>query len=89
MYLYYPYDGEKVLAVTPDYAGQEALGVYRFFLKMPDGTYYKINSKKNRNKYIIPYLNKCEAFKKEHDGNFSPGEPQFNATIRLYNKLCD
>jgi hypothetical protein len=102
VYLYEPYDGHAGIRMgmpnpktydPKNYPStgidQKVQGVYRFFLKMPDGTYYKINSKKNRTKYIIPYLNKCEDFKNEYKGNFSPGEPQFMETIELYNSLCD
>jgi len=93
VYLYYPYDGANVQRMSaPGHdikPGTAALGVYRFFLKLPDGTYYKINSKKNRTKYIIPFLTKCEKFTAQYTGNFSPREPQFMETIELYNALCD
>jgi len=37
-------------------------GIYKFFIKLPNGTFYKINSKKNMKKYIIPYLQECAEF---------------------------
>lgn len=65
------------------------VGIYRFFIKMPDGTYYKINSKKNMNKYIKPYLLKCSEFKSEYSGDFSTEELPFMQMIQLYNSLCN
>ncbi len=64
-------------------------GTYRFFLKMPDGTFYKINKKKNIKKYIKPYLLQCSAFTEQYQGDFSTKEEEFMEMIRLYNSICD
>ncbi len=37
-------------------------GQYRFLIKMPDGKYYKANSKKDCSEFIEPFLNQCQAF---------------------------
>jgi hypothetical protein len=71
---------------NPNFSGPS--GIYRFFLKMPDGTYYKINSKKNMKTYIIPYLKQCSEFNKSYKGDFSSKEDPFMEMIRLYNSLC-
>jgi len=64
-------------------------GIYRFYLKMPDGTYYKINNKGNMKKFIRPYLLKCTEFKNEYKGDYSAREQPFTDMIRLYNSLCE
>jgi DNA-directed RNA polymerase subunit L len=69
--------------------GNVPSGTYRFFIKMPDGTYYKINKKSNVEKYIKPYLLKCEEFKNQYKGDFSRREFQFMEMIKLYNSLCN
>ena len=65
------------------------MGVYKFFLKLPDGTYYKINNKKNMKKYIIPYLLECPEFKSQYTGDFSKEEEAFIEMIELYNSVCE
>ncbi len=44
-------------------------GQYRFFLKMPDGKYYKANSKKDCNEYIQPFLSQCPEFANAFKGS--------------------
>jgi hypothetical protein len=63
-------------------------GVYKFFIKLPDGTYYKVNKKKNMNKYIIPYLQECEAFKSQYTGDYSADQEPFIEMVKLYNSVC-
>lgn len=65
------------------------VGLYRFFIKMPDGNYYKINSKKNMKVIIKPYLLKCDEFADEYKGDFSSLEGPFMEMIMLYNSLCN
>lgn len=78
-------------------------GIYRFFIKFPDGTYYKIDKKKNRKKFIEPYLLKCQKFKEAYTGDFvfkekpnlkaeepfKEREDSFKKIIELYNSLCN
>ena len=64
-------------------------GIYRFYLKMPDGTYYKINNKHNMEDFIKPYLLKCKDFENQYKGDFSAHEGPFMKMIRLYNSLCE
>ena len=63
-------------------------GTYRFFLKMPTGTYYKINNKSNMKEHIKPYLSRCKEFAAEYKGDFNTNEEPFMEMIRLYNSLC-
>ncbi len=76
-------------APSGDWNTGSARGSYRFFIKMPDGTYYKINSKSNLKKYIKPYLLQCEEFEKQYKGSFSTREWPFMEMIKLYNSLCE
>ncbi len=79
-----------------------AAGNYRFFIKLPNGTFYKVNKKKNIEKYIEPYLLKCEEFKKQFKGfhfdrakfaakgsSLDENEQHFIEQIELYNSLCN
>jgi len=63
-------------------------GIYRFYIKMPDGSYYKINSKKNMKNIIKPYLLSCKEFENNYKGDFSTREQPFMDMIKLYNSLC-
>jgi len=72
---------------VPNSAGGPS-GKYIFYIKMPEGTFYKINKKSNMKKYIIPYVSKCEEFKSKYKGDYSTLEKPFIAMIRLYNSLC-
>ena len=69
--------------------GPTVTGIYRFFLKMPDGTYYNIKSKSDMKKHIKPYLLKCVAFKNQYKGDFSTREEPFMDMIKLYNSICE
>lgn len=62
--------------------------MYIFYLKMPDGTFYRINDKLNMSQIIVPYLKKCTAFTSQYDGDYSNKEEAFIGMIRLYNQLC-
>ena len=90
-------DGKLIVYTSSPYASaantnsdgsQGNVGSYRFIIKMPDGKYYKINDKGNMKKHIIPYLNKCSAFKTEYKGEFKTKEEPFIEMIELYNTLC-
>lgn len=62
--------------------------MYIFYIKMTDGRFYKINSKKNMNEVIIPYLKKCKPFIDSYSGDYSNKETPFMEMIRLYNSAC-
>jgi len=61
--------------------------ITKHYVKMPDGTYYNLQSKKARKKHLIPYLKKCKQFNSEYKGKFKYQE--FDKIIELYNKLCE
>lgn len=63
-------------------------GKYKFFIKLPNGIFYKINSKKNMKKNIIPYLQECEEFKNQYKGDYSYEKEPFIEMIELYNSIC-
>ncbi|MEI6767245.1 MAG: hypothetical protein WCM76_16565 [Bacteroidota bacterium] len=86
--------GQTGMQYTPGAAGGDwstggPSGTYRFFLKMPNGTYIKVNSPKNMKEKIKPFLLKCEEFKKQYKGDFSTMEKPFIEMIELYNSLCN
>ena len=83
-------DGTLKVYLASQYVSNSggSTGTYRFFIKFPDGTFCKINNKKNLNSIIKPYLLKCEAFKNAYTGTFSTREEPFQEMIRLYNSLC-
>lgn len=62
--------------------------MYIFYLKMPDGKFYRINNKLNMSQFIVPYLKKCTAFTDQYHGDYSNKEEPFIEMIRLYNQLC-
>ncbi len=64
-------------------------GISKFYIKLPDGVFYNINKSSDRNKHIIPYLKKCEAFMSEYTGTFKPNYNKFIKTVELYNSLCN
>ncbi|GAA4899531.1 hypothetical protein GCM10023311_26080 [Flaviramulus aquimarinus] len=68
--------------------GGSKMGAYHYTIKMPNGKFYDIKGKKDMKKHIIPYLLKCEEFKKQYKGEFKTHETLFNKTIELYNSLC-
>ncbi len=88
------FTARKVDGILKVYLAQQAStsggpsGTYRFFIKFPDGTYVKINSKKNMENIIKPYLIKCSAFVSNYKGNYSTRENPFMEMITLYNSLC-
>jgi hypothetical protein len=73
--------------VSTTHQGQS--GPYIFFLKMPDGTIYKINKKSNMEDYIKPHLLACREFAKQYKGDFSSEEAPFMESIKLYNSVCN
>ncbi len=62
-------------------------GITKHFVKMPNGTYYDIRSKKDRKKHIIPYLKRCAKFRTAYTGDYD--KRTFNEIITLYNELCE
>lgn len=64
-------------------------GILKFFIRMPDGTYYDINKGSHMKKYIIPYLQECSEFVSQYKGDYSKKMDEFIETIELYNSLCD
>lgn len=62
--------------------------MYIFYLKMPDGIFYKINSNKNMKNVIIPYLKECKLFVDSYTGDYDNKEEPFMEMIRLYNSVC-
>lgn len=68
--------------------GSVTTSITKFFIKMPDGTFYDIRKSGHRKKYIIPYLQNCEAFNSAYKGNFESDYDSFIKIIELYNSVC-
>jgi hypothetical protein len=68
--------------------GMITTGITKFFLKMPDGTFYDIRSS-DRKKYIIPYLKTCAEFNSAFQGDFKDNFENFTKIIALYNSMCN
>lgn len=69
-------------------SGIVTTGITKFFIKMPDGTFYNINKNSDLKKNIIPYLKQCIAFNSAYNGDFRSDYYSFTKMIELYNSLC-
>lgn len=89
-YLERTIDGHLILYLQHQKNSNTSNGtvMYIFYLKMPDGKFYKINKKKNVNEVIIPYLHECKPFVDSYKGDYSNKEEPFMEMIRLYNSIC-
>lgn len=61
-------------------------GQYRFLIKMPDGKYYKANSKKDCSEFIEPFLNQCPAFVSAFKGSLDKIENFAQPRMWVWNK---
>lgn len=61
-------------------------GQYRFLIKMPDGKYYKANSKQDCSKYIEPYLFQCPAFANAFKGSLKKIESFASPRMWVWDK---
>lgn len=62
--------------------------ITKFFIKMPDGTFYDIRKNRDLKKHIIPYLKQCDAFNSAYNGDFISDYENFTKMIVLYNSVC-
>jgi hypothetical protein len=88
----YIYSERKVDGAIKVYLDEKAPGVsplYRFYVRLPDGSYLKVNSKSNMKKYITPALLQCEDFKDAYVGEFSNEEQNFLDMVSFYNFLIE
>ena len=63
--------------------------IYRFYVRLADGSYVKVNSRSNMNRHIKPALLTCEDFNDSYQGEFSNDEMEFLDMVSFYNFLCD
>jgi len=63
--------------------------VYRFYVRLEDGSYLKANSKSNMRKYIKPALLECEDFRDAYPGEYSDEEQDFLNMVSFYNFLIE
>ena len=65
------------------------VSVARYMVKLGKGkTFYDIK-KKNIEKYVKPYVLRCEEFKNKYKGEFKAKKEIFDPMIKLFNQLCD
>ena len=62
--------------------------ITKFFIKMPDGTFYDVRKNRDLKKHIIPYLKQCNAFNSAYNGDFSHDYDSFSKLVVLYNSVC-
>ncbi len=74
---------------TTKYSGVATSYKTRFYVKWPDGKFYKANSRKNMNKIFKPYLMKCKSFTAQCKGKYKIKIAPFMDMIRLYNSVCE
>ena len=88
----YIYSERKVNGDLKVYLDRKIKGqsdVYRFYVRLEDGSYVDVNSRSNMNRHIKPALLTCEDFSDSYQGDFSSDEVEFLAMVSFYNFLCD
>ena len=88
----YIYSERKVNGDMKVYLDQKVKGqsdIYRFYVRLGDGSYVKVNSRSNMNKHIKPALLTCEDFSDSYQGEYSIDEVEFLTMVSFYNFLCD
>ena len=88
----YIYSERKVNGDIKVYLDQKIKGqseIYRFYIRLGDGSYVKVNNRSNMNKHIKPALLTCEDFSDSYQGEYSSEEIEFITMVSFYNFLCD
>jgi hypothetical protein len=63
-------------------------GTRLFYLRLPDGTLYDLSKKKEVKNNVMPYLMKCDEFRKQYKDDLSMKQNDIVKMIRLYNDVC-
>ena len=88
----YAYSERKVNGDIKVYLDRKINGqsdVYRFYVRLDDGSYVNVKGRSNMNRHIKPALLTCEDFSDSYQGEFSSDEVEFLAMVSFYNFLCD
>lgn len=88
----YIYSERKVDGNIKVYLDEKIPGqspVYRFYVRLEDGSYLKVNNKANMRKYIKPALLECEDFSDAYAGEYSFDEQEFLNMVSFYNFLIE
>lgn len=88
----YAYSERKVNGDMKVYLDRKAKGksdIYRFYIRLEDGSYVDVNSRSNMKKHIKPALLTCEDFSDSYQGEYSIDEVEFLTMVSFYNFLCD
>jgi len=82
----------NIVSAPPGFSGgglaPMSSSITKFFIKMPDGTFYNIRDSGDMKKHIIPYLKQCSAFTSVYTGDYNDEVKSFTKTVELYNSLC-
>lgn len=62
--------------------------IYRFYVRLEDGTFYRADKKTEFEEIIRPHLFKCEALRKELKGTLNNEEEAVLKAINFYNQNC-
>jgi len=63
--------------------------IYRFYIRLTDGSYVKVNSRSNMNRHIKPALLTCDDFSDAYQGEYNFDEVEFLTMVSFYNFLCE
>ncbi len=62
--------------------------VYRFYVRLDDGTFYRVNKSSDFEEHIKPYMLSCSKYKNTIKENIINEEEPFVEMVNLYNSLC-
>ena len=88
----YIYSERKVDGIIKVYLDEKIPGqspVYRFYVRLTDGSYLKVNNKSNMRKYIKPALLENDDFRDAFVGEYSNEEQDFLNMVSFYNFLIE
>ena len=88
----YIYSERKVDGIVKVYYDQKIPNqndILRYYIRLPNHSYYQVNKEKNIEKYIKPFLLECPDFREAYQGDFSNDKNSFFDMIEFYNFLCN
>ena len=88
----YAYSERMVNGDIKVYLDQKVKGqsdIYRFYIRLADGSYIDVNNRSNMKRHIKPALLTCEDFNDSYQGEYSSDEVEFLTMVSFYNFLCE
>ena len=80
--------GDK-LKVYLDPMVQDESVIYRFYVRIEDGNFYKVDKRSDFENVIVPFMMKCEKFRNALDFPLTKDEKTFIKAAKLFNSLCE